>query len=158
MNSGGNPEIAIALDVVVSGDGNSVVASSIPPEEQAHVVYFKPSEIDITYQDENKSLRKKRLSGRIMNFIEYIPCNWRFFLPNKSMNPFGNLNISPEEVVAAAVIEVPDGQTHVSLPNSAVVFPETVESKGPYKTFFVVPFLCVVFLVMSFPAVDFSVN
>ena len=94
-----------------------------------------------------------------MNFIEYIPCNWRFFLPNKSMNSFGNLNISPEEVVAAVVIEVPDGQTHVAVPNSAVVFPETVESKAPYKTFFVVPFVFVVFLVMSsFPAVDFSVN
>ena len=49
VNSGGNPEIAIALDVVVSADGNSVVAASIPPEEQAHVVYFKPSEIDIRY-------------------------------------------------------------------------------------------------------------
>ena len=54
VNSGGNPEIAIALYVVVSADSNSVVAASIPPEEQAHVVYFKPSEIDIRYQDENK--------------------------------------------------------------------------------------------------------
>ena len=50
-NSVGKPEIA--LDVVVSADGNSVVAASIPPDEQSHAVDPKPPEIGITQQDEN---------------------------------------------------------------------------------------------------------
>ena len=45
------------------------------------------------------------------------------------MNPGGNLNVSPEEVVASVFIEVSDGQIHAVVSNPAVVFPGTVEKK-----------------------------
>ena len=43
------------------------------------------------------------------------------------MNPGGNLNVSPEEVVASVFIEVSDGQIHAVVSNPAVFFPGTVE-------------------------------
>ena len=72
---------------------------------------------------------ENKLNKRIMIFFEYLPCNWRFFLPNISMNPGGNLNVSPEEVVALVFIEVSDGQMHAVVSNPAVFFPGTVEKK-----------------------------
>ena len=41
---------------------------------------------------------------------------WRFFLPNISTNPGGNPNMSPDEIVPAVVIEVPDEQTQAVVP------------------------------------------